>query len=243
MTFPIRRALSNLFAGTLTLAVTSAGLLGAATLPAHALPTEQVAARLATVPVYVIGTNDSVLLLSTEENAELANLLVFMSQPLAEAFAANNSELVGSNQIKRTNLANIYLYQQDRAQQEQPVQLTFVPEADETNQARALNSEYPGGVPLFYVHPVGREGEPLPSVTPAGDGETVIPMFFSHEDLESELNAIGQADRAAREAIEIGVLPLEFLIGRMQAQEEEGFNRILLLPGSDTVQGAGGAQN
>lgn len=241
MTSFIRRALSSTLASTLTLAVTTAGLFGTvAVSPAQALPAEEVAARLASVPVYVLGNEESLLLLSTEENAESASLFVFMSQPRAEQFIASNPEIAGGNQILGINLAE--LYKQTLVEQEQPLRLTFVPEEAEANEAAALNSDYRGGVPLFYAQL--EDGSPIPSVPEDGSEEdAVIPMFFSSDDLESNLDALGQQNPEARAAISIGVVPLESLIGQLQSQDEELYNRIRLLPDSDVVRSLSGPQN
>lgn len=239
MTFFLRRALSSTLAGTLTLAVSTIGLLGTvAVLPARALPLEQVAARLASVPVYVLGNENSLLLLSTEENADSASLFVFMSPDRAKAFMESNPEVSEGNQIVAVNLAE--LYKQSRAQQEQPLRLTFVPEEAEATQAAELSSDYKGGVPLFYAQLA--DGSPIPSVpAEGGEAEAVIPMFFSSDDLESNLNALGQSNPEARAAISIGVVPLESLIGQLQSQDEELFNRIRLLPDSDIVRSISGS--
>ena len=243
MTYFLRRALSNTLAGTLglsvSLAVATAGLLGTvAGLPARALPTEQVAARLASVPVYVLGNENSLLLLSTEQNADSASLFVFMSPSRAETFVASNPEIADGNQIMAVNLAE--LYKQSRTQQEQPLQLTFVPEEDEASQAAELNPEYRGGVPLFYAQLA--DGSPIPSVPPeGGEEEAVIPMFFSSDDLESNLDELGQQNPEARAAISIGVVPLESLIGQLQSEDEELFNRIRLLPDSEVVRSISGS--
>lgn len=241
MTSFIRRALSSSLAGTLTLAVATTALLGTvATSPANALPTEQVADRLASVPVYVLGNRESLLLLSTEQDANSASLFVFMSQPRAEAFIASNPEVANGNQVIGLNLAD--LYKQSLAQPDQPLRLTFVPEADEASQAAELSSEYQGGVPLFYAQL--EDGSPLPSVPPnGGEEDAVFPMFFSREDLETNLNALGQSNPEARAAISIGVVPLESLIGQLQAQDEELFTRIRLLPDSEVVRSLSGPQN
>ena len=239
MTSFLRRTLSNTFAGTLALAAASTALLGSvAVLPARALPTEQVADRLADVPVYVLGNEDGLLLLSTQESADSASVYVFMSKPEADAFIANHPEVSQGNQLLLLSLKE--LYQQSQPEAEQPLRLTLVPEAAETSQAVALNSEYPGGVPLFYAQ--REDGSLMPSL-PEGSQEPVFPMFFSREDLESNLNTLGQQNPEVRATISIGVLPLEFLIGQLQANDEELYNRIRLLPDSEVIQDISGAQN
>lgn len=239
MTSFIRRTLSNRFAGTLATAAASAALLGSIVAPpVRALPTEQVADRLADVPVYVLGNEDGLLLLSTEESADSASVYVFMAKSEADAFIATHPEVAQGNRLLLFSLKE--LYEQSQPQSEQPLRLTLVPEAAETSQAVALNSDYPGGVPLFYAQ--REDGSLIPSL-PDGSQEPVFPMFFSREDLESNLNALGRENPEVRATISIGVLPLEFLIGQLQSNDEELYNRIRLLPDSDVIQSIGGTQN
>lgn len=242
MTAFIRRTLSSTLAGTLAIAAASASLFGPlAVLPALAIPQEQIAAKLTNVPAYVLGTEQGLLLLPTGEDANSApGLYVFLSEAQAQGFLAKaaeaNPEFAATIDIKLTSLENLYKESQSRT--EQPLRLMYIPEEAEATQAAELNSEYRGGVPLFYAQLA--DGS-LASVEE--NGQPIFPLFFSRDDLESNLNALGEQNPEARAAISIGVLPLEFVLAQMQSSDEALFNQIRLLPDSEVIQSISGSGN
>lgn len=231
MTSFIRRTLSS----TLAIAAVSASLFGSvAVLPALALPQEQIEAKLTNVPAYVLGTDQGLLLLPTGQDAASApGLYVFLSEEQAQGFVAKaaeaNPEFAAKIKVQLTSLEK--LYKESQIQAEKPLRLMYIPEESEATQAAQLNSEYRGGVPLFYAQ--FEDG----SLAPVEEnGKPTFPMFFSHNDLNLILNELGERNPEARAAITVGVLPLEFVIAEMQTREEEMFNQIRLLPASEVIQ-------
>ncbi|MGB3768996.1 MAG: Tic22 family protein [Phormidesmis sp.] len=237
MTSFIRRALSS----TLAIAAVSASLVGSvAVLPALALPQEQIAAKLTNVPAYVLSTEQGLLLLPTGQDANSdPGLYVFLSEQQAKGFVAKaaeaNPEFAASIQVKLTSLEKLYKESQSRT--EQPLRLMYIPEESEATQAAALNSDYRGGVPLFYAQ---FEDGSLASVEE--NGEPTFPMFFSRSDLDLILNELGDRNPEARAAISVGVLPLEFILAEMNTREEAMFNQIRLLPDSEVIQNINSGQ-
>ena len=238
MTSFLRRTLSS----TLAIAAVSASLFGsAAVLPALALPQEQITQKLTNVPAYVLGTDQGLLLLPTGESAESApGLYVFLSEQQAQGFLAKaaeaNPEFAATIQVKLTSLDK--LYAESQSQTEQPLRLMYIPEESEAAQAAAINSDYRGGVPLFYAQ---FEDGSLASVE--ANGEQTFPMFFSRSDLDLILSELGERNPEARAAISVGVLPLEFILAEMQTREEPMFNQIRLLPDSEVIQNINSNQN
>lgn len=239
MTSFLHRTLRRSLAQSLALGAIGIGLLGVGlgARPALALTQEQVSEKLSNVPVFVIG-NDSGLILvngaqANEAEAPQPSLYVFMTAQDAETFLARaneaNPEFGPEAEVGITNLQ--ILYQEARSNAEQPIQLVYVPEADEASQAAELNTGYRGGVPLFFAQfddgslaPVQQE-----------NGEAVFPMFFSRADLEALLAELGERNPEARAAISVGVLPLELMLQEMQTSDNELLNQILLLPDSETI--------
>ncbi|MEM8810897.1 MAG: Tic22 family protein, partial [Cyanobacteria bacterium P01_G01_bin.38] len=73
---------------------------------------------------------------------------------------------------------------------------------------------------------------------PIGDlnnGEPIVPAFFSQQDIETALNALGEARPELRERIDIQVVSLESLISQMEDTDDENLNLLYLLPDSDAV--------
>ncbi|NJM97814.1 MAG: hypothetical protein HC800_12250 [Phormidesmis sp. RL_2_1] len=166
-------------AKTLAIAAFSASTIGVAAVnPALALTQEQVAQKLASVPVFVIGNDEGLILISNaQEEGRLAqpSLYVFMTEQDAETFLsranAANPEFAPEAEIGITNLQT--LYQESQSNSERPLQLVYVPEEAEAAQAAELNSGYQGGVPLFFAR---FEDGSLAPVEQA-NGETIFPMF------------------------------------------------------------------
>ena len=138
-----------------------AGLVGISTItrPAIALTTEQVSEKLAQVPVYVIGSEQGLVLISANREGEPTepSLFVFMNEEDANNFLTraneNNPEFAPNAEVTLTSLEN--LYKESVAGDNGTLRLTYFPEAEEVSQASAINTEYRGGVPLFLC-PVRR---------------------------------------------------------------------------------------
>ena len=232
---PLRRSLTRLMAaGAVSISLLGVGL-GAS--PALALTQEQVSEKLASVPVFILGNEEGLILFDINAQSEgetpQPGLHVFMSAQRAEAFLAQaneaNPEFAPDAEVGMINLK--LLYQEAVANSEQPIQLMYVPEADQASQAAELSDSYQGGVPLFYAQ---FEDGSLAPVQQA-DGEPVFPMFFSRADLEALLADLGERNPEARAALTVGVLPLEFMLQQMQTSDNELLNQILLLPDSETI--------
>lgn len=222
---------------TLALCALGSSLLGATLMApsaAWALTQEQVAEKLSSVPVFVLGNENGLILISsaqTEGQAEEPSLYVFMTEQDAETFLSRaneaNPEFAPDAQIGLTNLEKLY----QETQAEESLQVIYVPEQDEASEAAALGTGYQGGVPLFFAR--FEDGSLAP--VQQDNGETIFPMFFSRADLEALLSELGERNPEARAAISVGVLPLEAMLIEMQTSEDESLNQIRLLPDSETI--------
>ena len=225
----IRRALA--------LGALGSSLLGATLMApsaAWALTQEQVAEKLSNVPVFVLGNDSGLILISSAEaegQAASPSLYVFMTEQDAETFLSRaneaNPEFAPDAQIGLTNLEKLY----EETQADDSLQVIYVPEQDEATQAAALETGYQGGVPLFFAR--FEDGSLAP--VQQDNGETIFPMFFSRADLEALLSELGERNPEARAAISVGVLPLEAMLIEMQNSEDESLNQIRLLPDSETI--------
>ncbi|MEO0884535.1 MAG: Tic22 family protein [Cyanobacteria bacterium J06648_10] len=222
---------------TLALSALGVSLLGGGLVApnaAEALTQDEVAEKLSSVPVYVLGNESGLILISSaqEGQAEQPSLYVFMTEQDAETFLARaneaNPEFAPNAQIGLTNLEKLY---QETQSTEDPLQVIYVPQQDEASEAAALGTGYQGGVPLFFAR---LEDGSLASVQ-QNNGETIFPMFFSRADLEALLTELGERDPEARAAISVGVLPLEAMLVEMENSDDEALNQIRLLPDSEVI--------
>ena len=229
--------MKSLIRRTLALGALSFSLLGATLMApsaAMALTQEQVAEKLSNVPVFVLGNDSGLILISSAEaegQAASPSLYVFMTEQDAETFLSRaneaNPEFAPDAQIGLTNLEKLY----QETQADDSLQVIYVPEQDEATQAAELETGYQGGVPLFFAR--FEDGSLAP--VQQDNGETVFPMFFSRADLEGLLSELGERNPEARAAISVGVLPLEAMLIEMQTSEDESLNQIRLLPDSETI--------
>ncbi len=224
----IRRALAL---GAIGTSLLGAGLVAP---NAVALPQEQIADKLSSVPVYVLGNESGLILISgvQEGQPEQPSLYVFMSETDAETFLSRaneaNPEFAPGAQIGLTNLEK--LYEETQATND-PVRVVYVPQQDEASEAAALGTGYQGGVPLFFAR--FEDGSLAP--VQQNNGETVFPMFFSRADLEALLVELGERNPEARAAISVGVLPLEAMLIEMENSDDASLNQIRLLPDSEVI--------
>ncbi len=233
----IRQILTQPLTQALAVGALTTGLAGGVVaMPAFALTTEQVADKLTNVPVFVIGNDDGLVLISNgqaEGQLSQPSLYVFMTEQDAETFLARaneaNPQFAPEAQVGLTNLET--LYEEAQTQSDRPLQLVYVPEEAEATQAAALNVGYQGGVPLFFAR--FEDGSLAP--VQQDNGETIFPLFFSKADLEALLSDLATRNPEARAAVSVGVLPLEAMLIEMKNSDDAMLNQIRLLPDSETI--------
>lgn len=234
----IRRTLAKAF----TVGAIGAGILGGgfAVAPSLALTPEQISQQRSTVLAYVLENDNGLILYpGVGEDAEELNLLVFMSQAEANSFVAENAENAPSEvRVILTNLERIH--QAVVESNDNPPRLVLVPEQTEVDQAVALDSEYQGGVPLFYAQLSDGSFAPLRQ----DNGDPIFPLFFSRADLEESLSDLGEQNPEARAEITVGVLPLQAVLQELQTSDDELLSQIRLLPPEvvDAIRSQGGGQ-
>ncbi|MFK8181884.1 MAG: Tic22 family protein [Phormidesmis sp.] len=206
--------------------------------PAIALTQQEVASRLSTVPTFVISVGDNLVSYPAaqaegETNSEV--MFVFLSRQDAEQYIAltrsreDLQALPPEATVIVRSLEYLYTLEKDsQAEGTRKLNLIYVPETDEAQQAAALNSEFKRGVPLFF--PQFEDGS-IVSIS-QDDGEKIFPMFFSKADLESLLADLNERNSEARGALSVGVVPLEIVLSQMLTSEDDTFEQVRLLPDS-----------
>jgi len=232
---------------TLTIFALSAGFAAALETavpiaPAFALTQQEVSDRLSTVPAFVVGVGEDLILYQSEqetgETPSNDKIYVFWSRQAAEAHIAaireqgNTQNLPAEAGVVVRRLSYLYaLEESSRAEGDRPVNLIFIPEREKAQDAIALNSEFDRGVPLFY--PQLENGAPI-SIN-QNDGEAIFPMFFSKDDLETLLDDLNARDAEAREVLSVGVVSLETVLTQMITSEDDLLDQVRLLPDSVVI--------
>ena len=244
----VRRTLARKLTHTLAVCALSAGLAtGLETIitapsPAFALTQQEVASRLSTVPVFVISVGENLVsypATQTEGEAPAGDVMfVFLNRQDAENYVAltrSREDLQALPPDARVIVRSLeYLYNLEKTSQaegDRKLNLVYIPETDEAEQAVALNSDFRRGVPLFF--PQFEDGS-IVSIT-QNDGEKIFPMFFSRADLDTLLNDLNSRNAEARGALSIGVVPLEIVLNQMLVSEDDTFEQVRLLPDSNVI--------
>ena len=248
MKFFIRRTLAPVLARTLAVCALSVGAataIGAIapTSPAFALTQQEVASRLATVPAFVISVGENLVSYPAaqpegegEGNSDV--MFVFLNRQDAEDYIATTRSREDLQALPPEATVMVrsleYLYTLEKTSQtegDRRLNLVYVPETDEAQQAAALNADFNRGVPLFF--PQFEDGS-IVSIS-QDNGEKIFPMFFSKADLEGLLADLNERNAEARDALSVGVVPLEIVLSQMLNSEDDTFEQVRLLPDSVVI--------
>jgi Tic22-like family len=235
--------------GLMSLGLLSSAVLGAFGMSApqaFALPEEVVLRKLSAVPVFVVANNEGDYITSRlvgqaadgNQQSEVDLLLVFLNGQEAEQYVTlqrqQSQNFPGNVSVGWLEMSAVY--QQAQVERDIPLRLMFVPQPTEVEAATGLNQNFTQGVPLFVARNISDGSYALlPMGTQFNSGEPILPMFFSRSDLESVLDAVGEANPEYRSQLEIEVVPLEQIISQMQNENTEGLELIYFFPDSDAI--------
>ena len=119
--------------------------------PSMALPVEEIADKLAGIPVYVIRNDDGLVTISRPEAEATRQAIIyaFMSRQDAATFLTRantaNPNFSPGAEIGLIDLN--FLYQGIQSNSSQLLQIVYVPTEDRVAQAISIDSNYEGGVP------------------------------------------------------------------------------------------------
>ncbi len=212
----MKLSIHRIFAQTLTVSALGMSLVapGLIANPALALPEEQIVQQREAVLAFIL----------EDENGPLAaadGILVFVSLQSASDYIAENRPNAGDTiKVVPTNLERIHQVAEEL--EGESLQIVLVPEQAEVEYARTIDSDYQGGVPLFYAQLPNGAFAPLWQP----NGEAVFPMYFSHADLDESLASLPQEELG----IKVAVIPLQVILQEIHTSDNEMLSRIRLLP-------------
>jgi nickel transport protein len=200
---------------------------------AWALTAEQIAERLAQIPVFMILDAQGEHLKAVSQTDEAVQApVVFLDGPTAAAVLSQVEEGGQEAQIEVVDLGSIY---REVANSDGVAPLLYFPIRNEIEVAVTIEPEFQG-VPLF----IPRRGDSnayLPFVQ--GD-EVSLPMFFSREDLQTYIDWVFEDNPAGAEEIVVEVVSLEWLLAAMAASEDSDadnqFSQVRLFPSTDVLE-------
>ena len=213
---------------------------------ALALPEPQILEKLGEVPVFLITDGQNSLVLTSvpkqgegqTSNASLAR--IFISQKDAQAFVEQlktvNPQLVA--RVTPMWLEGVYrLAQETKGNPDQPL-FAFVPAAQQVQSAKTVLQQTGqqvnefNGVPLFFATG-GPENIPLTIQR----GEKVeLPLFFSKEDLQENIDAFKQQQPNLTATIKIEVVNLEGVMEDLQTKNDPFLSQLILIPSQESLE-------
>ncbi len=213
--------MKNVIQKCLRIGLMSAALLGGmgvAPKVSLALSEQEILEKLEPIPVFLIVNAEgrALTVVGNRDGAEVEVPIVFMHPNEAQAYIEDaqteNPELEGQIQISIASLGKVY--SQAIAQLDTPQNLIYIPSAASLQQASELVEGEVEGVPLYVAVDLQRN-----SYLFTANNE--LPMFFSLQDLQSQLEGILAANPELEESIKIGVTSLEAVLFGMSSNNPE----------------------
>lgn len=243
---------------------TLAGSLLALSARVLALTEAQILEKLAPVPVFTITDEEGAPLVRTvplrEEQQraagnvrEVAVAGVFIKREDAEAFYArlrkDAPDVAKGLKVVPVSLADVYESAKKAREDESNLIFDFVPEESQIQLALTLvNQELraAGKKPLTAFNAVplfaARGGKNGGYLTVESEGKTVIPFFFSKEELQPMIDRFKQDKPELANTVKVEVLDLEGVIATLRAtpekpdpQRDAQLNMIFLIPPQDSL--------
>ena len=226
-----RRLASTGLAG---MAIVSSALLAA---PAWALSEQQILEKLGQIPVFLIVNPEGQSLTASvniDEETELEVPIVFVDSQEAESFLAeaeNEGEALADDaQIAILPLSDVYAEASE--QLESAESLVYVPSARSLSQATQIVDQEIQGVPLYAAVDLESNQYLLTS-------DNTLPMFFSLNDLQSQVSLLIEANPEVAESIGVEVTTFETILQSMSAEDAEAdqlLELIRFVPSSQTLE-------
>ena len=214
---------------------------------AFALPDEQVKEQLETVPVFTLADSEGSLVVATisqEEGQDSPPVAtVFISHQSAETFLqnmqTNNPDMAEGVRVVPISLARVYELALEGRNEENPLQIAFIPIQTEVDAALSILNEsgqavqeFPG-VPLFIAKSGEGENESLLTIR-RGEQE-VIPMYFSEDELQAAITQLRESQPDLAAGVRVDVVPLGRLIENLRTSDNQELTQIYLVPPRETI--------
>ncbi|MBE9117529.1 hypothetical protein IQ249_16645 [Lusitaniella coriacea LEGE 07157] len=227
--------MKSLFHWGTTLSLTGSlawGMLLGGSVPALALPPEQVSSSLGVTPIFFIMSGNNQLMYVSTENQERVSPR-FISRQDAEAFLAklkqDNPQLANQAQVAAIPLGELYKADLEGANQSQGVEFQYVATQQQIRAAQQVQQQFVG-TPLFYAT-VGDD-----SLTIQQNGKTVIPFFFEQQGLMQMVERFRREQPAQAANVQVKVVPLEAVIETLKTSNDQALTQIVLVPSQEALE-------
>ncbi|MDB9526677.1 hypothetical protein PN498_11805 [Oscillatoria sp. CS-180] len=224
--------------------LTSVGLASVATATsvllapgsAFALSEQEILEKLDRIPVFLVVDDAGQPLtvsLETEEEA-VPSPVVFIDSTEAEAFVeeaeSGEAEFTDDVQIAILSLSDVYA--EANAQLDSADSLVYIPSAQSLYLASEISNQEIQGVPLYAAVDLERNQYLL-------TGENTLPMFFSLQDLRSQVQSLVAVNPDIEDSIGVEVTTFETVLSSMAADDPESdplMELVEFIPSSQTLE-------
>ncbi|HIK37809.1 MAG: hypothetical protein NZ901_02875 [Geminocystis sp.] len=216
------------------ISITLAGCWLSQTPKLLALPQDVIINMLRPIPVFTITNSEGApLVASGEKNEKVAG--VFISKQDATGFVERlkkeNPELGKQVKVVPVSLGEIFQLSENSAKKDGIV-FAYVPSEKQMQQAKQLNPQYQGGVPLF-VATIGKDGGYL---TVKQNNMEMIPFFFEKEQAEQLIAEFKKAQPQQAKETKIEVVILEGVIEALKKNNDEMLKKIVFWPSRESIE-------
>ena len=216
--------------------VAASGLMLMPTGTASALTEQEILEKLNTVPVFLIVNSEGQSLTASvnNEETEVQVPIVFIHSAEAEAFLdqaeAEQAEIAGDARIAILPLSEVYA--EASAQLDNVSNLVYIPSTESVSSASQIVNREIQGVPLFAAIDLENEQYLL-------TGNRTLPMFFSLQDLQSQLSALVEDNPELESSLGVEVVSFEAVLDNMAADDpdlDQLLELVQFIPASQTLQ-------
>ncbi|MGK7939935.1 MAG: Tic22 family protein [Crocosphaera sp.] len=206
---------------------------------ALALPQEDVIKVLQPVIVFGITTEEGDPLVATpQENQNVTP--VFISQQDAKKYLdglkANQPDIGNQFKVQPLPLGEMYRFALANSTDTQSFNLVYIPMQSAVESAKQVlngnGQEYQGGVPLFTFQGATENSFAIMQQ----NNQKMIPFFFEKADIQRIADQMKKEQPENAATIKIQVIPLESVIGLLQAKDDEMLKQIQLIPSQETIK-------
>jgi len=219
------------------------GSLLAGATQVFALTQDKLLQKLRPVPVFTITNNQGAPLVASPKDQKGRGVAgVFITQKDAQTFLdglkTRNPELAKGVKVVPVSLAEIYQMEVASKGKPDDIDFTFVPSKQQVDSAVTLLKQTGqkdpfSGTPLFVARSAGgKEGY----LTIQQGNQSVIPVFFKKEELQTLIDRFKQQQPQQASQVEIQVLNLEGMIELLRTQENQALEQIVLIPPSESIE-------
>ncbi|WP_017292572.1 Tic22 family protein [Geminocystis herdmanii] len=201
-----------------------------------ALPSEVIVEKLRPIPVFTIADSQGTPLIApNDDNGGVSP--VFISKQDANNFLdklkKDNPDLAKQVQVIVIPLGQIFELTEANAKEKVPFVFAYVPTQTQVEQAKKLNTQYQGGVPLFVAMLGNDQGSYF--LPMKQNDQEFIPLFFEKQQVQQLVDDFKKAQPDLASSIKIDVVTLEGILEAFKESDDEVLTKIVLLPSKESI--------